>query len=346
MCGISLILSGVHIVGSDLYREHKAQSPPPAAQVVHEAARLIDDLKAALRRRGPDSLGYRKIYLRSKSSNSVDKEDEDEDKEEALCLQIKDNVRDCIISSAKLASTSDADHREGLRFDAEIELLGATLQLRGLSRVFQPLEDVSGNFLVYNGEIFGGIHIAGDQNDGQALLGALGKCCSCDCCGLDSMERACCCNAKGHNSVPEILSTIRGPWALIYWQEKSKTIWFGRDAFGRRSLLVHWPTSDDCRVVLSSISPSSAIRRDSDSEVGDMNNHCYWEELPCGIYSISLKSMDDNELYTKEKIIGQVMKHAWTDSLLNRLIKWERSKIEPEEKSLSLHAFSLQKVVR
>jgi hypothetical protein len=81
-----------------------------------------------------------------------------------------------------------------------------------------------------------------------------------------------------------MLSTIKGPWALIYWQAghcddylisvqleihlsnmtatlnfqmDSNILWFGRDAFGRRSLLVHWPTADDSRFILSSVSPPS-----------------------------------------------------------------------------------------
>lgn len=68
------------------------------------------------------------------------------------------------------------------------------------------------------GEIFGGMHVAGDQNDGQALLSALEKCHSCQCYGLNSLERVCCCSETAQESIPEILSTIRGPWALIYWQ--------------------------------------------------------------------------------------------------------------------------------
>jgi len=78
------------------------------------------------------------------------------------------------------------------------------------------------------GEIFGGIHVGGDWNDGLALLGALEKCCSCEWHGLDSLERGCYCSANGQKSVPEILSTIRGPWALIYWQVFQLTIFFCR----------------------------------------------------------------------------------------------------------------------
>ncbi|THG23032.1 hypothetical protein TEA_027031 [Camellia sinensis var. sinensis] len=90
-------------------------------------------------------------------------------------------------------------------------------------------------------EIFGGIYLSSDSNDDEILMESLGKCCSCSSHG---QMKACHGSEQGQNSVPNLLSTINGPWALIYWHASSRTIWFGRDAFGRRSLLVHWPTSN------------------------------------------------------------------------------------------------------
>lgn len=51
--------------------------------------------------------------------------------------------------------------------------------------------------LLWKGEIFGGMDIASDENDGEVLMRLLGGC-------------------KG--SVPNALSRIKGPWAIIYWQ--------------------------------------------------------------------------------------------------------------------------------
>ena len=65
-------------------------------------------------------------------------------------------------------------------------------------------------------------------------------------------------------------------------------MWFGRDAFGRRSLLVHWPNSEDFRFLLSSVSPISIVEQSS------------------GIYSsqeLSLFCPFICILYTVEKII-------------------------------------------
>lgn len=119
---------------------------------------------------------------------------------------------------------------------------------------------------------------------------ALENCCTCNF-SLDINT----CNGedKRRSTIVDILSKIQGPWSIIYWQvtlsgkflfyvywhlrtiqpyvfllltfnkiyhvqDSAKTLWFGRDAFGRRSLLVHWPTVEDSRFLLSSVSPASS----------------------------------------------------------------------------------------
>lgn len=36
-----------------------------------------------------------------------------------------------------------------------------------------------------------------------------------------------------HADVTELLSRLRGPWALMYWHAGSGTLWFGRDCIGK-----------------------------------------------------------------------------------------------------------------
>ncbi|KAB1206794.1 Asparagine synthetase domain-containing protein 1 [Morella rubra] len=110
------------------------------------------------------------------------------------------------------------------------------------------------------GEIFGGICVNSDCNDTEILMQALGECCFVN---SHIHTRTPYCDENGQSSIPNVLSTIKGPWAVIYWQESSKTLWFARDAFGRRSLLVHWPTLEDCRFLLSSVSPVSSMEHNS-----------------------------------------------------------------------------------
>ena len=61
-------------------------------------------------------------------------------------------------------------------------------------------------------------------------------------------------------SVPALLSRLRGPWALAYWQASSGTLWFGRDFLGRRSLLFHGPCGKGGSFLLASVCPSFKLK--------------------------------------------------------------------------------------
>lgn len=83
----------------------------------------MDDLKAALGRRGPDSLGCKKIFLHPTVSG-----------EDCVELRYCGDKCDCTFFA-----------------NGELHFIGATLQLRGVNPITQPLVDESGNILVYNG---------------------------------------------------------------------------------------------------------------------------------------------------------------------------------------------------
>ncbi|XP_020096661.1 asparagine synthetase domain-containing protein 1 isoform X1 [Ananas comosus] len=351
MCGIALIVSGVRIVSFDSYTECcRDRAVHSDGKEVYEPDLPIDDLKASLYRRGPDNLSCRKVLLHPHCMSSVANGDEVVKK---VCSSFGELSNGCT-SSALQAAAGQEDGDIGVKPVAELCFFGATLQLRGINAVSQPLVSTSGNILVYNGEIFGGIHVASDQNDAKSLLNALDTCCSCD---NNWHDKGRSCVGNGGKTVPEILSTIKGPWALIYWQEKSKTIWFGRDAFGRRSLLVHWPNSDKSQFVLCSSSPPSMVTKDFGSVSSNdgsvpgedpplTETICklsYWEELPCGIYSVCLPVPQNNTLPVKEELICEVKKHEWNNSLLSKLIKWERTSVIPKLGEFCLPANSLEK---
>ncbi|MFQ6637481.1 hypothetical protein Gotur_013848 [Gossypium turneri] len=177
-------------------------------------------------------------------------------------------------------------------------------------------------------EIFGGIEVGIDKNDTESLMQSLGNCCSCR-----SQEHRTTCdfNGQAKGSIVDVLSVIKGPWAVIYWQESSKTLWFGRDAFGRRSLLVHWPTMEDPRFLLSSVSPTSSRLQDSSFEVENGSSGIkFWEELSCGIYSMSVDVKKSDGSFHSE-----IKKHEWTNAMLKELIEWERVSIEPKPAELN-----------
>lgn len=92
----------------------------------------VDDLQSALQRRGPDSLGSKKLFLDISSSA-----------EEQVCGACIENEVDGDTGSGKHCLKN---------FVGEMHFIGATLQLRGVEPVLQPFMDESGNILVYNGE--------------------------------------------------------------------------------------------------------------------------------------------------------------------------------------------------
>ncbi|KAJ0634454.1 putative asparagine synthase, rossmann-like alpha/beta/alpha sandwich, nucleophile aminohydrolase [Helianthus annuus] len=303
MCGIALIISGVRVDLSHILPDATDYCYSPHSQQSETTLFSVDDIKAALRKRGPDSLGSKSISLHVHDGRIIRSSVEEEEP--------------TILSNSNV----DIDLNNGLV--GNFLFVGATLQLRGVHPITQPLVDKSGNVLVYNGEVFGGIEISNDSNDAEVLIESLSKCCNC----LSRQHDAAC--SSGKYSVPEFLSKIKGPWALTYWQESSKTIWFGRDALGRRSLLIHRPNIKDSRLMLSSVSPPYALHADFGSENGP-GEPSFWEELPCGVYSLSMNAskMDGNW-------VCEVKRHDWLDPLLQELIKWDRSLVEPTPDVLS-----------
>ena len=80
----------------------------------------------------------------------------------------------------------------------------------------QLLKSISTQAAGYNrsfffsvGEVFGGLDIAPGANDSSALLQAL---------------------AAG--KILEVVNSLRGPWAFVYWHAASMSLWFGRDVIG------------------------------------------------------------------------------------------------------------------
>ncbi|XP_072541566.1 asparagine synthetase domain-containing protein 1 [Salminus brasiliensis] len=124
----------------------------------------------------------------------------------------------------------------------------------------QPLHDDDGNILLWNGEVFGGLAVGAEENDTKVVLRHLSK-------------------SEDPSDVLSVLSVVKGPWAFIYYRKVDHCIWFGRDFFGRRSLL--WSCwSEEGSFTLSSV---SSRLPDSDSS--------QWLEVPAfGVYRMDLKS--------------------------------------------------------
>ncbi|KAM9487070.1 asparagine synthetase domain-containing protein 1 [Clarias gariepinus] len=133
------------------------------------------------------------------------------------------------------------------------------LHMRG-SLTPQPLQDDHGNVLLWNGEVFDGLTVEPEENDTKVIFDHLSSC-------------------KTSSDLLCVLSQVRGPWAIIYYQEEEHCVWFGRDFFGRRSLLWSWE-SDHSSFTLTSVSCCSPVLSSSKCS-----------EVPAvGVYRLDLKS--------------------------------------------------------
>lgn len=55
------------------------------------------------------------------------------------------------------------------------------------------------------------------------------------------------------DDILSFLCMIKGPWSIIYYQQQTKKLYFGRDVFGRHSLLWKLPSSTSPMFMLSSV---------------------------------------------------------------------------------------------
>ncbi|XP_016375683.1 asparagine synthetase domain-containing protein 1-like [Sinocyclocheilus rhinocerous] len=122
----------------------------------------------------------------------------------------------------------------------------------------QPLQDDNGNMLLWNGEVFGGLRVDQGENDTKVVLHHLSM-------------------AQCASDMLSLLSQLKGPWAFIYYQKVERCIWFGRDFFGRRSLL--WKFDPEG----TSFTLSSVASLPVD------NIQSQWQEVPpIGVYRFDL----------------------------------------------------------
>ncbi|KAK0627534.1 asparagine synthase-domain-containing protein [Immersiella caudata] len=122
-----------------------------------------------------------------------------------------------------------------------LSFTSTVLALRGDHVTKQPLtHPASGSVLCWNGEAWqiGGRQV--ERNDGEAILDLL------------VTASALPCALEG---VLEILRAIEGPFAFVYYDGVTKSLFFGRDRLGRRSLMFR-PGDVPGALTLSSISES------------------------------------------------------------------------------------------
>ncbi|KZT06790.1 uncharacterized protein LAESUDRAFT_699630 [Laetiporus sulphureus 93-53] len=134
-----------------------------------------------------------------------------------------------------------------------LTFFASELRLRGDAYIAQPHRDTSGNILCWNGEIFGGIDVASEENDGAKLFSLLQK-----------QETA--------EGIRDCLGSIEGPYAVVYYQHSARRLFFARDPLGRRSLLIHRPMAENPYFLLCSVS----IGSHSGYTLEELSTHCIY----------------------------------------------------------------------
>jgi asparagine synthetase B (glutamine-hydrolysing) len=181
-------------------------------------------------------------------------------------------------------------------------LASSVLSLRGgKSQVTaQPLfDETSGNILMWNGEIFGSdlFCVGSEENDAQRLLEELSK--ENTTTNTDS--------AIESNRILNILKSVRGPYAFLFYHHKSKCIYFGRDRLGRRSLLISLSNNTNENeagnrprrplLALSSVKCEPKVKDSNESNEWLFKEMNEFEELKAnGIYKLDLNEFEKQTL--------------------------------------------------
>jgi asparagine synthetase B (glutamine-hydrolysing) len=168
-----------------------------------------------------------------------------------------------------------------LNSDTSLVFAGSVLSLRGSSRAQvtpQPLHDTaSGNLLLWNGEIFASdlISVDTNENDGQRLLDELSKTTS-----------------SNRNDLISLMGSVRGPYAFVFYDNREKCVFFGRDRLGRRSLLISLSEANKNQSILTLSSVKCKQMIDNE----EMAANSEFEELKAnGIYMLDLNQTLQNK---------------------------------------------------
>ncbi|KAI0841057.1 asparagine synthase-domain-containing protein [Hypoxylon sp. FL0890] len=167
-----------------------------------------------------------------------------------------------------------------------INFTSTVLALRGDHVARQPLESsITRSILCWNGEAWrvNGQSIS-DKNDGELILTRL------DAPDVSSVE-----TRESH--ILNVLRSVDGPFAFLFYDAQIKRLYFGRDRLGRRSLLLN-QSEDGNSISFSSIADVPATG---------------WKEVNAdGIYSLNL----DTRLVTPHgfKPDSHATRHDWVPS--------------------------------
>lgn len=179
------------------------------------------------------------------------------------------------IGNRGTSSCNECNPSRNLAVSHDMICMAAVLHIQGEEPAIQPLADAAGNVLLWNGEVFDGIELEKGSSDTVAISVMLGSIASS--------------HSTSHqeflDQVAVQMSQIHGPYSFIYYNAQLDAICYGRDPFGRRSLLSLDSSSD----IFALASCNSAQGRAGGDE---------WSELPIGgLFLLPLLGQEAAERY-------------------------------------------------
>ncbi|KAL9613407.1 MAG: hypothetical protein Q9167_002055 [Letrouitia subvulpina] len=216
-------------------------------------------------------------------------------------------------STLRLLQRRGPDQTKSLSLEVGSKTLRCTstvLALRGEDVVGQPIQDSSGSFLCWNGEAWNLGNIVVGGNDAVAVFSSLLEFADWGSEPVADSDFI----TKPHQKTLNVLASIAGPYAFVFYDANYQNLYYGRDILGRRSLLHR--VDPDGALVISSI---------CDASVPDG-----WTEVEAnGIYVLNLSSNDrilDDNLKTNRCSVSSF------------LIPWSHRSQETLPKSIHPHS--------
>jgi hypothetical protein len=167
--------------------------------------------------------------------------------------------------------------------DVVVSYAGAVLHIQGKEITRQPFVDSFQNVLLWNGEVFDGLERSGvnDERSDTEMISL----------EIEIATRSLSTISEVGEAIALVLSRVHGPYAFIYSHASTQAIFYGRDPFGRRSLVAfsrQCVSSDQRRHLLIS---SLCVER-------DLGEGYLLEELPVsGLFCLPLSQSDSPSLH-------------------------------------------------
>lgn len=121
-----------------------------------------------------------------------------------------------------------------------LTFVSSVLALRGNSIVAQPIVDDSiGSVFCWNGEAWSYDNASISGNDSDVISAHL----------FTAVQQ----DIDSEKAILDVLSKITGPYAFVFYDAKASIVYFGRDNFGRRSLLVQRDSVESTELTVCSI---------------------------------------------------------------------------------------------